>query len=175
MNMVERGAGQAAIEAITNEAREMARSGDFCSWRLIEIELRFMRGIREAAGCFTDPELRDELDRLCRQARPAEEIVISRPAIAPSRPAVPAEPPAAEAAAKSPPAGAAQLTPPVRAAPPPPLAARPDESPPAQTPPPAGLPREPARALPAAAARSTAFRRRPAVADSHGPKKYRPL
>lgn len=50
-------------------ARQMARSGRFCSWRLIAIELRFMEGLREAADGFSDPALRDELDTLCREAQ----------------------------------------------------------------------------------------------------------
>lgn len=50
-------------------ARKMAKSGRFCSWRLIQIELRFMQGIREADLCFSDQAIRSELDELCRQAR----------------------------------------------------------------------------------------------------------
>lgn len=91
MDKVGIGEAQAAGRAIMDQAREMARSGDFCSWRLIEIELRFMRGIRAAARCFTDPDFREELDQLCRQARPPEAFTPSRPAItAPA--AVPAAP-----------------------------------------------------------------------------------
>lgn len=50
-------------------ARQMARSGRYCSWRLIQIELRFMRGIQEAALCFGDGAIRAELDGLCREAQ----------------------------------------------------------------------------------------------------------
>ncbi|MDI4666785.1 hypothetical protein K9U40_21035 [Xanthobacter autotrophicus] len=58
-------------------ARHMARSGRYGSWRLIQIELRFMQGIREAANCFTDSEIRSELDALCREAqRQAGRIMI---------------------------------------------------------------------------------------------------
>ncbi|MDI4658823.1 hypothetical protein [Xanthobacter autotrophicus] len=50
-------------------ARHMARTGRYGSWRLIQIELRFMQGIREAAHCFADSEIRTELDALCREAQ----------------------------------------------------------------------------------------------------------
>lgn len=50
-------------------ARHMARSGRYCSWRVIQIELRFMQGIREAADCFADADIRSELDGLCREAQ----------------------------------------------------------------------------------------------------------
>lgn len=50
-------------------ARKMAQSGRFCSWRLIQIELRFMQGIREAELCFDEAAIRAELDELCRKAR----------------------------------------------------------------------------------------------------------
>lgn len=50
-------------------ARQMARTGQFCSWRLIAIELRFMQGVREAADGFSDPAIREELDTLCRAAQ----------------------------------------------------------------------------------------------------------
>ena len=50
-------------------ARHMARSGRYCSWRMIQIELRFMQGIREAANCFAEAEIRSELDALCREAQ----------------------------------------------------------------------------------------------------------
>lgn len=53
-------------------ARQMARSGRYCSWRMIQIELRFMQGIREAADGFAGTDIRTELDALCRNAqRPA--------------------------------------------------------------------------------------------------------
>ncbi|MFG1418848.1 hypothetical protein V5F38_11840 [Xanthobacter sp. V0B-10] len=56
-----------------SDARQMAltlaRSGRFCGWRLIEIELRFIRGLAIAQGFFHDLKLRDELDSLCRAAQ----------------------------------------------------------------------------------------------------------
>lgn len=57
------------IEQIRHLARQMASSGRFCSWRLIEIELRFIQGMREAADGFQDRAIRDELDALCRDAQ----------------------------------------------------------------------------------------------------------
>ncbi|QRG04762.1 hypothetical protein EZH22_16510 [Xanthobacter dioxanivorans] len=57
------------LQRLRDLARHMAQSGRYCSWRLILIELRFMRGIREAALCFGDTDIRAELDTLCRQAQ----------------------------------------------------------------------------------------------------------
>lgn len=56
-------------EWLRDLARHMARSGRYCSWRVIQIELRFMQGIREAATCFSDAAIRSELDALCREAQ----------------------------------------------------------------------------------------------------------
>ncbi|MFG1347205.1 hypothetical protein V5F59_20130 [Xanthobacter autotrophicus DSM 431] len=56
------------LDRLRELARQMARSGRYCSWRLIQIELRFMRGIPEAGQCFGDAEIRAELDTLCREA-----------------------------------------------------------------------------------------------------------
>ncbi|MFS8037765.1 hypothetical protein ACI7BZ_12535 [Xanthobacter sp. AM11] len=67
-----------SAETLRQLARRMAQSGKFCSWRLIQIELRFMQGIREAESCFGDTAIRFELDDLCRQAQ-------RRPAAAPAR------------------------------------------------------------------------------------------
>ncbi|RLP76656.1 hypothetical protein D9R14_14785 [Xanthobacter tagetidis] len=57
------------FEQVRDLARQLARSGRFCSWRLIAIELRFMEGIRAAADCFADSPIRNELDALCRGAQ----------------------------------------------------------------------------------------------------------
>lgn len=67
-------------EWLRDLARHMARSGRYCSWRVIQIELRFMQGIREAANCFTDADIRSELDALCREAqkRSAAAFAITR-------------------------------------------------------------------------------------------------
>lgn len=56
-------------EWLRDLARHMAQSGRYCSWRVIQIELRFMQGIREAATCFSDAAIRSELDALCREAQ----------------------------------------------------------------------------------------------------------
>lgn len=58
-----------AFDQIRDLARQLARSGRFCSWRLIAIELRFMEGIRAAGDCFADSAIRNELDGLCRDAQ----------------------------------------------------------------------------------------------------------
>lgn len=80
--------GQTRIrDSIGEMARQMARSGRFCSWRLIAIELRFIQGLREATDCFSDQAFRDELDSLCRTAqraapkyRPAPQPEANKPA-----------------------------------------------------------------------------------------------
>ena len=84
-----------AFEQIRDLARQLARSGRFCSWRLIAIELRFMEGIRAAADCFTDASIRDELDTMCRDAQKrARQWPLPRidPAIRPSAAPAPAAP-----------------------------------------------------------------------------------
>lgn len=99
---------EAQAARIRDKARDLAGSGRFCGWRLIEIELRFMEGVREAAGCFADRAFRDELDGLCRAAQkalgiPSVQVTLRTaaaitPAEAPSVPAtpLPAEVPQAE-------------------------------------------------------------------------------
>lgn len=95
MQQIERDAELAA------RARAMAASGRFPSWRLIEIELRFMEGRRGAAGLFTDPEFRAALDAACRKAwqppaplpaAPRAPIEVVRPPEAEARPQPPAAP-----------------------------------------------------------------------------------
>lgn len=58
-----------ALPDVRQMALQMARSGRFCGWRLIEIELRFVRGLRFAQALFHDLQLRDEIDTLCRAAQ----------------------------------------------------------------------------------------------------------
>ncbi|WP_454917865.1 hypothetical protein [Xanthobacter sediminis] len=58
-----------ALPDLRQMALQMARSGRFCGWRLIEIELRFVRGLRNAQPLFLDLQLRDEIDALCRAAQ----------------------------------------------------------------------------------------------------------
>lgn len=57
------------VPDVRHTALQLARSGRFCGWRLIEIELRFVRGLRIAPAFFHDLALRDELDSLCRTAQ----------------------------------------------------------------------------------------------------------
>ncbi|MFG1479922.1 hypothetical protein V5F53_14870 [Xanthobacter sp. V4C-4] len=57
------------VPDVRHMALHLARSGRFCGWRLIEIELRFIRGLRIAHAFFADLALRDELDALCRVAQ----------------------------------------------------------------------------------------------------------
>ncbi len=59
------------LHEIYELAQKMARSGRFCSWRLIAIELRYVQGVREANDEFFDRGLREELDGLCRAAQKA--------------------------------------------------------------------------------------------------------
>lgn len=67
-------------EWLRDLARHMARSGRYCSWRVIQIELRFMQGIREAATCFSDAAIRSELDALCREAQKSGAPIFMLPA-----------------------------------------------------------------------------------------------
>jgi hypothetical protein len=67
-------------EWLRDLARHMARSGRYCSWRVIQIELRFMQGIREAATCFSDAAIRSELDALCREAQKSGTPIFMLPA-----------------------------------------------------------------------------------------------
>lgn len=76
-------------EWLRDLARHMARSGRYCSWRVIQIELRFMQGIREAATCFSDAAIRGELDALCREAQKRGGAMFPVPAPADSALAVP--------------------------------------------------------------------------------------
>ncbi len=50
-------------------ARELARSGRFSNWLAIEHELRFEEGVPEARFCLDDERIREELDRMCAEAR----------------------------------------------------------------------------------------------------------
>lgn len=58
-----------ALPDVRRMALQLARSGRFCGWRLIEIEMRFIRGLKAAQALFLEPELRDQLDALCRAAQ----------------------------------------------------------------------------------------------------------
>jgi hypothetical protein len=63
----------AEIQAyIIKRARELAVSGHYYSWRDIEVVLRFEEGLPEARQWFGNPLIRDELDRLCEDARQSQ-------------------------------------------------------------------------------------------------------
>ena len=55
-------------EYIYRRALEMARSGEHPGWPSIELALR-AEGYSEARGELDSRVLRDQLDRLCKQAR----------------------------------------------------------------------------------------------------------
>jgi hypothetical protein len=52
-----------------SKARELARSGTFYGWPPLGFELQFEDGFEEAREWLHSPETRDELDRLCQEAR----------------------------------------------------------------------------------------------------------
>ncbi|MFG1393365.1 hypothetical protein [Xanthobacter agilis] len=58
-----------ALPNLRQKALQMARSGRFCGWRLIDIDLRFVQGLKAADPLFQDLALRDEVDLLCRAAQ----------------------------------------------------------------------------------------------------------
>jgi hypothetical protein len=51
-------------------APELARSGQFAWWWPIEVHLRVSDECPEARHALDDKRIRDELDKLCQQARP---------------------------------------------------------------------------------------------------------
>jgi hypothetical protein len=57
------------IKRIQARARELARSGKFHGWSPIAFELRFEDGFEETREWLYTATTRDELDRLCQQAR----------------------------------------------------------------------------------------------------------
>jgi hypothetical protein len=54
---------------ISRRAEELARSGDFSDWLGIEHHLRFQEGYAEARGELDRPHFREQLNRLCKQAK----------------------------------------------------------------------------------------------------------
>ena len=52
-----------------SKARELARSGKFYGWPPLGFVLQFEDGFEEAREWLHRPETREELDRLCQQAR----------------------------------------------------------------------------------------------------------
>ena len=61
------------LKRVQARAREMARSGRFYGWPPIAFELRFEDGFEDAREWLYRAATRDELDRLCRQARAAKD------------------------------------------------------------------------------------------------------
>lgn len=75
-----------ALPDVRQMALSLARSGRFCGWRLVEIEMRFVRGLRAADTLFHDTALREELDTLCRAAQRHRQRHPSLPASPPPIP-----------------------------------------------------------------------------------------
>jgi hypothetical protein len=57
------------LKRIQARARALARSGRFFGWPPLEFELRFEEGYSEAQDWLDRATTRDELDRVCREAR----------------------------------------------------------------------------------------------------------
>ena len=57
------------LKRIQAKARELARTGGFFGWTPIAFELRFEDGFEDAREWLYRATTRDELDRLCREAR----------------------------------------------------------------------------------------------------------
>jgi hypothetical protein len=56
-------------EYVFRRSQELAMSGKFSRWMEIEFALRFEEGCGEARQWLDSPSIRDELDRLCKQAQ----------------------------------------------------------------------------------------------------------
>ena len=61
------------LKRVQARAREMARSGRFYGWPPIAFELRFEDGFEDAREWLYRAATRDELDRLCREARTSKD------------------------------------------------------------------------------------------------------
>jgi hypothetical protein len=57
------------LKRLQSRARELARSGKFYGWPPLVFELRFEDGFSEAREWLHRPATRDELDRICQEAR----------------------------------------------------------------------------------------------------------
>ena len=57
------------LKRIQARARKLAQSGMFHGWSPIAFELRFEDGFEEAREWLYTATTRDELDRMCREAR----------------------------------------------------------------------------------------------------------
>ena len=56
-------------EYVPGRARELARSGEFTNWYQIEVHLRQEEFCPEARHVLDNERTRDELDRMCREAK----------------------------------------------------------------------------------------------------------
>jgi hypothetical protein len=58
-----------AVQRIQARARKMASSGKFAGWRALAFELQYEPGFFEAYGWIYSPLTKEELDKLCEDAR----------------------------------------------------------------------------------------------------------
>jgi hypothetical protein len=61
------------LRRIQARARELARSGKFHGWRPVAFELQFEKGYEEGREWLHSAAVRDELDRLCHNARASKD------------------------------------------------------------------------------------------------------
>ena len=61
----------ATLQRIQARARKLAASGKFAGWRALVFELQFESGFFEAYGWLYSPSTKEELDKLCKDARKA--------------------------------------------------------------------------------------------------------
>ena len=61
------------LKRMQAKARALARSGRFFGWTPIAFELRFEDGFEDARDWLHRATTRDELDRLCQEARASNE------------------------------------------------------------------------------------------------------
>jgi hypothetical protein len=57
------------LDALKAKARALARSGYFCGLPPLEFELSFEKGFEEAREWLKQPSTKEELERLCQEAR----------------------------------------------------------------------------------------------------------
>jgi hypothetical protein len=57
------------VQRIQARARKLAGSGKFVGWRALAFELQFEPGFFEAYGWIYSPSTKEELDKLCKDAR----------------------------------------------------------------------------------------------------------
>lgn len=57
------------VQRVQARARELAGSGKFAGWRALAFELQFEPGFFDAYGWIYSPSTKEELDKLCKEAR----------------------------------------------------------------------------------------------------------